>query len=155
MWTVYEMASCLHPDGFLFHGFVLGTSGGEPPQQSSHRRSPHGQFPYIVMHQGTERADVYFVMDAVAGARRTPGRHETGGVPPKSPATTLLSLWPLCVLGLRFAPPEASRRHFSRAVAAAVFSFPVVAKTPASCRGTSRQNITLRCFCTSCQFRTS
>ena len=24
VWTVYEMASCLHPDGFLFHGFVLG-----------------------------------------------------------------------------------------------------------------------------------
>ena len=46
------------------------------------------------MDQGTERAVVYFVTDAVAGARRTPGRHETGGVPPKSPATTLLSLWP-------------------------------------------------------------
>ena len=30
----------------------------------------------------------------MAGARRTPGRHETGGVPPKSSATTLLSLWP-------------------------------------------------------------
>ena len=33
-------------------------------------------------------------MDAVAGARRTPGRHKTGGVPPKPPATTLLSLLP-------------------------------------------------------------
>ena len=53
------------------------------------------------------------------------------------------------VLGLRFALPEASRRHLLRAVAAAVFSFPVVAATPASCRGTSQQNITLRCFCTS------
>ena len=46
------------------------------------------------MDQGTERAVVHFVMDAVAGARWTPGRHETGGVPPKSPATNLLSLWP-------------------------------------------------------------
>ena len=36
----------------------------------------------------------------------TPGRHKTGGVPPKPPATPLLSLWPLGVLGLRFAPPE-------------------------------------------------
>ena len=53
------------------------------------------------------------------------------------------------VLGLRFALPEASRRQFLRAVAAAVFSFHVVAATPASCRGTSQQNITLRCFCTS------
>ena len=34
-------------------------------------------------------------MDAVAGARWTPGRHETGGVPPKPPATILLSLWPV------------------------------------------------------------
>ena len=33
-------------------------------------------------------------MDAVAGARRTPGRLETGGVPPKPPATILLSLSP-------------------------------------------------------------
>ena len=33
-------------------------------------------------------------MDAVAGARRTPGRLKTGGVPPKPPATILLSLWP-------------------------------------------------------------
>ena len=46
------------------------------------------------MDQVTERAVVYFVMDAVAGARRTPGRHKTGGVPPKPPATLLLSLWP-------------------------------------------------------------
>ena len=52
--------------------------------------------PYIVMDQGTERAVVYLVMDAVAGARRTPGRQKTGGVPPKPPATFPLSLtlWP-------------------------------------------------------------
>ena len=37
---------------------------------------------------------VHSLMDAVAGARRTPGRHETGGVPPKPAATTLLSLLP-------------------------------------------------------------
>ena len=35
---------------------------------------------------------VDFPMDAVAGARRTPGRLKTGGEPPKPPATTLLSL---------------------------------------------------------------
>ena len=62
------------------------------------------------------------LMDAVAGARRTPGRLETGGVPSKPPATILLSV-PLGVLGLRFALPEAVRRHLLRAVAAAVFSF--------------------------------
>ena len=37
---------------------------------------------------------VDFPMDAVAGARRTPGRLKTGGVPPKPPATIFLSLWP-------------------------------------------------------------
>ena len=42
------------------------------------------------MDQGTERAVGYFVMDAVAGAR-TLWRHKTGGVPPKPPATFLLS----------------------------------------------------------------
>ena len=78
-----------------------------------------------VMDQGKERERVVndFVMDAVAGARRIPGRHKTGGVPPKPPATILLSL-ALSVLGLRFAPPEALRRHFLRAVAAAVFFRP-------------------------------
>ena len=37
---------------------------------------------------------VDFVMNAVAGARRTPGRIKTGGVPPKPPATIFLSLCP-------------------------------------------------------------
>ena len=46
------------------------------------------------MDQGTKRAVVYFVMDAVAGARRTPGRLKTGRVTPKPPATTHLSLLP-------------------------------------------------------------
>ena len=56
-------------------------------------------FPCVVTDQGTERTVVNFVMDAVAGARRTPGRHKTGGVPPKPPATTLLSLLPPGLLG--------------------------------------------------------
>ena len=37
---------------------------------------------------------VDFPLGAVAGARRTPGRLKTGGVPPKPPATIFLSLWP-------------------------------------------------------------
>ena len=57
------------------------------------------------MHQGSERTVVYVSMDAVAGARRTPGRHKTGGVPPKPPATPLLSV-PLNGLGLRFIVPR-------------------------------------------------
>ena len=46
----------------------------------------------VVTDQGTERAVVKIVMNDVAGARRTPGRHKTGGVPPKPPATIHLSL---------------------------------------------------------------
>ena len=53
------------------------------------------------MHQGSWRTVVYVEMDAVAGARRTPGRHRTGGVPPKPPAALRLSV-PSNVLGLRF-----------------------------------------------------
>ena len=59
------------------------------------------------MHQGSERTVVYVAMDAVAGARRTPGRHKTGGVPPKPPATLLLSV-PSDVLGLRIVVQDAS-----------------------------------------------
>ena len=44
---------------------------------------------------------VDFVMIAVAGARRTPGRLKTGGVPPKPPATNLYFSVALGVLGLR------------------------------------------------------
>ena len=47
----------------------------------------------------------------------------------------------IIVLGLQFALPEALRRHFLRALTTTVFSFPVVAATSASCRGTSQQNI--------------
>ena len=57
------------------------------------------------MHQGSERTVVYVAMDAVAGARRTPRRQKTGGVPPKPPATLLL-LVPSNVLGLRFIVPR-------------------------------------------------
>ena len=44
------------------------------------------------MDQGTERCLLTPLMDAVAGARRTPGRLETGGVPSKPPASTLVSV---------------------------------------------------------------
>ena len=44
----------------------------------------------FVMDQGV----VDFVIIVVAGARRTPGRLKTGGVPPKPPATIFLSLSP-------------------------------------------------------------
>ena len=99
------------------------------------------------MDQGKERAVVYFVMDAVAGAR--PGL--LGGIKLEA---YHLSRQPLFfslsvargVLGLRFAPPETSRRQFSRAVAAAVFLVHVAAATSASCRGTSQQNIPLQMF---------
>ena len=61
------------------------------------------------------------LMDAVAGARQTPGRLETGDVPSKPPATILLSVssvfWDFGSLY-----QKALRRHLLRAVAAAVFS---------------------------------
>ena len=53
-----------------------------------------------------ERAVGHFVMDAVAGARRTPGRHKTGGIPAShNPSLTVA----LSVLGLRFAVPHTHR----------------------------------------------
>ena len=54
---------------------------------------------------------VDFVMNAVAGARRTPGRLKTGGVPPKPPATIFLSLLPSLFwdFGSLF---KTLRRHF-------------------------------------------
>ena len=54
---------------------------------------PHKTIPSVLMHQGTERAVVNFLMNLVAGTHRTRGLHETGGVPPKPPATILLSVW--------------------------------------------------------------
>ena len=47
------------------------------------------------MDQGTERVVDDFVMDAVAGARRTPWRHKNGGETPKPPATIRLSVAPV------------------------------------------------------------
>ena len=61
------------------------------------------------------------LMDAVAGARQTPGRLETGGVPSKPPATILLSV-PSVFWDFGSLYQKALRRHLLRAVAAAVFS---------------------------------
>ena len=91
---------------------------------SLHQRPP---VPCVVMDRGPERAVAHFVMNAVAGARRTPGRQETGGAPPKSPATILLSLlpslfwdfgslfqWRFMLLGrLSFSYRSLPRREFS------------------------------------------
>ena len=87
---------------------------------------------------------VDFPMDAVAGARRTPERLKTGGVPPKPPATILLSLWPSVFwdFGSLF---RTFRGHSLRAVAAAVFVH-IAAATSALCRGTSQQNIAFQMF---------
>ena len=52
----------------------------------------------------------------------------------------------LSVLGFRFALPETLRRHFLRAVAAAVLFVLVAAATSASCRGTSQQSIAFQMF---------
>ena len=55
---------------------------------------------------------VHFPMDAVAGARRAPGRHKTGGVPPK-PASQpqSFSLFPLMFWDFGSLYLEALRRH--------------------------------------------
>ena len=66
---------------------------------------------------GSARVVVCYAMDAVAGARQTPERLKTGGVPPKPPATILLSV-ALSVLGLRFAPSQGVAGSFWPAVAA-------------------------------------
>ena len=83
---------------------------------------------------------VDFVMNAVAGARRTPGRLKTGGVPPKTPATIFLSLWPSVFwdFGSLF---RTLRRHFlTRCCGSRIFVH-VVAATSAWCCGTSQRNI--------------
>ena len=102
------------------------------------------------MDQGTERAVVYLVMDAVAGARRTPGRHETGGVPPKSPATTLLSLWPSAFWD--FGSLYQRRRgviFFLRAVAAAVSSSLSLRRLWLRVAAQASRTSHSRCFCSS------
>ena len=79
---------------------------------------------------------VYFLTGAVAGSRRTPGRHKTGGVPPKPPATIFLSVT-LGVLGLRFVLPQSVAASFWPAAAAAAISIipDVAASIAASRRG--------------------
>ena len=84
-------------------------------------------------------------MDVVAGAQRTLGRLKTGGVPPKSPATIFLSLWPSVFwdFGSLF---RTLRRHFlTRCCGSRIFVH-VVAATSASCHGTSQQSIILQMF---------
>ena len=81
------------------------------------------------MHQGSERTVAYVAMDAVAGARRTPGPHKTGGVPPKPPAT-LLSLSPLLFWDFG-SLCQGVAASFWPAVAAAAFRiFPDAAASP-------------------------
>ena len=80
---------------------------------------------------------VDFPKNAVAGARRSPGRLKTGGVPPKPPATILLSLSPSVVQDVAASfLTRCCSRIFVR----------VAAATSASCRGTSQQSITLQMF---------
>ena len=74
-----------------------------PPRQPRTSQASGPQYfaevyfvPYILTKKKTESTVVYFVMDNVAGARQTPGRHKTGGVAPKPPATILLSAALLC-----------------------------------------------------------
>ena len=69
------------------------------------RSSSRSPIQCVVMDLGTERVVGDFVMNAVAGARRAPGRHKTGGVPPKPPATILSLSVALNVLGLWFVLP--------------------------------------------------
>ena len=93
----------------------------------------------VVTDQDTERVVGDFVMDAVAGARRIPGRLFTGGVPPKPPCS------PRCS-GTSVRSTRGVALSFFRAVAAAVTIFHVAAATSAWCRGTSQQNIAFQVF---------
>ena len=99
-----------------------------PPFKESsqdERRKAHrdgSPIPCVVIDQCAERAVVYFVTDAVAGARRTLGRHKTGGVPPKPPAATLVLSVPFILLGLRFVLPKGVAASFWPAVAAAALN---------------------------------
>ena len=84
-------------------------------------------------------------MDSVAGARRTPGRLKTGGVPPKPPATILLSLWPSMFLGLRIVVQDVADSFLTRCCGSRIFVH-ITAETSALCRGTSQQNIAFQMF---------
>ena len=91
---------------------------------------------------------VDFPMDAVAGARRTPGRLKTGGVPPKPPATILLSLWPSVFwdFGSLF---RTFGGHFSRAVAAAVSSSSSLRRPRLCVAAQASRTSHSRCSCSS------
>ena len=88
---------------------------------------------------------VDFPMDAVAGARRTPGRLKTGGVPPKPPATIFLSLWPSVFWDFGSLFRTLRRLFLTRCCGSHIFVH-VAAATSASCRGTSQQSIILQMF---------
>ena len=83
---------------------------------------------------------VDFVMNAVAGARRTPGRLKTGGVPPKTPATIFLSLSPSVFWDFGSLFRTLRRHSLTRCCGSRIFVH-VVAATSAWCRGTSQRNI--------------
>ena len=91
---------------------------------------------------------VDFPMDAVAGARRTPGRLKTGGVPPKPPAAILLSLWPSVFwdFGSLF---RTFRGHFLRAVAAAVSSSTSLRRPRLCVAAQASRTSHSRCSCSS------
>ena len=72
-----------------------------------------------------------FVMNAVAGARRTPGRHKTGGVPPKTPATIPSFSVTLAVLGLRIVVQDVAASFLTRCCGSRIFVH-VAAATSAS-----------------------
>ena len=117
--------------GLKIHAESSSNGSSRPASHTSERGTTRTSWrfssPARREDQGTERAAVNFVMDVVAGARRT-----LSGA--------------LNVLRLRSALPEALRRHFLRAVTAAVFSSHVAPATLASCRGTSQQNIAFQMF---------
>ena len=84
--------------GLKIHAESSSNGSSQPASHNTGKPRPElrdaSAIPCVMMNQGTERAVVNFVMDAVTGAHHTPGRHKTGGVPPKPPATVLLSLLP-------------------------------------------------------------
>ena len=101
---------------------------------------------FVVTDLGTERCLFDFPMDSVAGARRTPGRLKTGGVPPKPPATILLSSVALGVLGLRLVV-QGRLGVISYALLRQPYLLSSSLRaTSALCRGTGQQNIAFQMF---------
>ena len=89
-------------------------------------------FPCIVVDWGAERVVVDSVMNAVAGARQTPVRPKTGGVP-KPPATILLSLFPSVLWDFDSLDERRCGALFLRVVVAAVFPIQVTPDPRCSC----------------------